>query len=202
MSVRGFTLIELIVTTGLILMILAVTLPSFLSFQHRQILISGGQALRQAIVQTQNYALAPRAPTANSTGIPAGANLYRIIFIPANNGYDASYEIDEQTNMDKTNPTWQTVKKEYLAYGLNFCAFSDSNMISSALPLVDPNQDRLHGIFYSISDYGKIISPVAPSGLWLTIRQNSLVEQEKLMIQQETGSINVDLVNPPPASCG
>lgn len=175
---RGFTLIEVIISTAVILMVLAVSLPAFLEFQRRQNLRTGSQLIRDAILETQNYALAPRNEKT------AGADLYRIIFIK---GEPSSYEIDEQTNTDPATPSWRMIKQGGLPYRVLLCEFSNDALVSSQ---PDPLNDApTKGITYSISQSGKIIRPIGMSKIWL--RQKTLADQEQVIIQSETGRVDI-----------
>lgn len=58
---RGFTLIELLVTIGIIVLILAVGTPAFRGFGLRNELDFAAQNIKGAVIDAQNYTLAPRS---------------------------------------------------------------------------------------------------------------------------------------------
>ncbi len=178
----AFTLIELIVSTAVILLILGITLPAYQEFQRRQTLHSAIQQVRDAILETQNYALAPRGSDGStSIGKAAGADYYRIVFISAP---DPGFRIDEQTNTNLQSPTWATVKRGNLPYSIQLCQ-ADNVIISSTEP-TDPSL----GLFYSVSQLGKIIKPLESGQVTVSLKQASLSEIGLVTVQLDNGRID------------
>ena len=85
----GFTLIELLITMGIVVLILSVTLPAFSRFQKEQDLLAGAEIIRDALLEAQNLALAPRASRADTT------TRYRERFLPRTATESASYRVEE-----------------------------------------------------------------------------------------------------------
>lgn len=192
----GFTLIELVISTAVILMVLSVSIPTFVNFQRKQDLLSGAQIVRDLILETQNYALAPRGGESSSTDKATGADLYRIVFITDTTGNQlARYQIDEQTNQNKSSPTWQTIRSGNLPQTIKYCAFSPTSLGST-----DPTAEPLAGIHYSISQLGRIVRPNQGGALLVTIQQKNDIEQRQVSVQSETGRIDVGIA-PNPVSC-
>jgi type II secretory pathway pseudopilin PulG len=190
----GFTLIELIISTGIIMMVIATTMPAFLAFQYKQNLVSAAQAVRDMILETQNLALAPRADVDGVAGKIPGADLYRIVFL---SGTIQGYEIDEQSNTTDSSPTWTPVKQGTLPTGISFCSFSNSNLVSTE---ADPLLETQKGLVYSISQLGKITKPTTSGSLTIVINHKSLTEQEKIIIGPQTGRVDIELSSTP-SSC-
>lgn len=195
MNRSAFTLIELMVSTGIILMMLAVSLPAYLSFQRHQALISSAQIVKDAILEAQNNALAP-LPTK-----PTGADYYRIVFIRGTNGADDSYEVDEQQNSLVGNPsglpTWKSIRDGILPHNAGICSVSSPSVVSSKSPLTDPNTDTGSGIFYSISQLGRVVKPISTGTLSIVIYQKGSTDQQKIDLQADTGRIDINQLNTP-----
>lgn len=190
---RGFTLIELIISTAVILMMLAVTLPAFVSFQRRQSLLVAAQQIRDLILETQNYAYAPRGEEDGLPGKEAGADLYRIAFI--NNPDQPGYEISEQVVEDTTNGTWRQVRRGSLPYGVYFRCFPSTTPSIATDRTANPlpaSEDGI-GLVYSIRQLGKVLRPIPPNGqeIRIVIRQQSLAESYVIAVQPQTGRVDV-----------
>lgn len=71
---RGFTLIELLVTIGIIVLLLAVGIPAFRGFGSRNELDFAAQNIKSAVVDAQNYSLAPRLEK------PTNIDIYSVSF--------------------------------------------------------------------------------------------------------------------------
>lgn len=182
----GFTLFELIISTGVIVVMLAVSLPAFLSFQRRQELLTAAHQIRDGLLEAHNYALAPRgSETSSSEDKPAGADLYRVIFIKANS--NASYYIEEQTNQDITSPMWWLVKQVVLPRSVSYCAYHNDLMSTSLSP---SPADRNKGVMYSIKELGRIISP-ADLSQPIVLHQKSGREQATITVNRATGRIDI-----------
>jgi prepilin-type N-terminal cleavage/methylation domain-containing protein len=202
----GFTLIELVVSVGIILMMVAVSLPAFLNFQRRQDMTNATQQLRDGILDTQNYALAPRADIDGGPEKVAGADYYRIVFY--NDGNTAKYEIDEQTR-DLSGQTVNTLASGYPTYptsaywtpiatrslptNISFCRLSDDNLTTTTTPVT---ADRIKGIVYSISQMGRIVAPSQTGTYTLTIQSGATGKQSAIKVQAETGRIDVAIDTP------
>lgn len=206
----AFTLIELVISTAVIAMILAVTLPAFLAFQQRQTLMVAAQQVRDLILETQNYALAPRSGE-DGDGKPAGADLYRIVFI--NSRQSPGYVISEQT-LDSPTTIWKTVRRGQLPHGIFFLCFPATldPQLQGALPVIytDLTDEPLpasqddRGLAYSISRLAKLVkvgpvssgtlptvTPLTTGQVKLVIGQQSLNEFYEVIVQVQTGRIDV-----------
>lgn len=190
----GFTLIELMISTAIIMMVLTVTLPAFISFQRRQALVSAGQALRDVILDTQNYSLAPRSGEGVDGGKQSGADRYRIIFLRdvANPGFDLEEETSRMQN-GLSVKGWQRLKHGSLPFGVSYCNFSSStpSLYTAGDPLAVSEKEK--GIIYSIKQLGKIVSPSTADSSLLTVhlRQQSLSEKLAVSIDIATGRVDV-----------
>lgn len=187
----AFTLIELIISTAVILMMLAVSLPSFVDFQRRQNVITAAHLIRDAVLDAQNYALAPRGAEAGQEGKPAGADLYRLILTNGTAG--PGFRIDEQSNSDAFNPTWrqEAVRVGSLPFGVEYCSASPVQMITTS---ADPTTDRLSGLFYSVSQQGKIVRPTNVGSVTVVLKHRGVAEFQQVVIGIETGRVDVEPV--------
>jgi prepilin-type N-terminal cleavage/methylation domain-containing protein len=70
---NGFTLVELIVTIGIVVFLMALLFPSFRNYERRNNLEQSAEEVRSAILETKNYAMGPRAGAKN-------VDYYKIVF--------------------------------------------------------------------------------------------------------------------------
>lgn len=202
---RGFTLIELMISTGVILMMLAVTLPAFIAFQRRQSLAIAAQQIRDVILETQNYALAPRGADEEDGGKDAGADLYRIVFV--NTSDYQGYEIDEQQVVadqplatQRQNPSWKLVKRGQLPHGISFRCFPSFTPATPVIftlqaenPVIGVASENGKGLVYSISELGKIVRPMPTNGqIRIILQQQALEENYVVTIHTQTGRVDVE----------
>ncbi len=179
---QAFTLIELLITMGIIVLILSVTLPAFSRFQKEQDLVSAAETLRDALLETQNLALSPRSQK------PDTGDRYRLVLVPQSADTPASYRIEEQVAFD--DPNWQQVQQVRLSrsiqyHHISYCGVSQPQIV------------------YAISQQGRIIEPVmsqagkASIDIVLTSRNLPQSDQRVVEIQLETGRIDIRVQNPP-----
>lgn len=192
----GFTLIEVIASVGIIVMMLAISLPAFLEFQKRQNLNLAAESIRDAILEAYNYSLAPRAADGTGIGKQAGTDFYRISFDVAS---PQRYFVEEQTHSGNgappTTPStaqWDMkLRTAQLPVGVTYCSFS---------PLTLSATDA--GIVYSISKGGRIVggdgkelysnNPVISGALEIVLQHKALAgEGQKIRILPETGQISI-----------
>ncbi len=186
----AFTLIELLITVGVIVLMLGMSLPAFTNFQKEQDLITATQIIRDAILETNNYALAPRGDEDPSGGKYSGADYYRIIFYE-DSGV-ARYQIDEQsnseTNFNQVQWLAQPVRSARLPSSIRFCSFEPTALQASD---DNPSIDRTGGIIYSIRSLGKIVKPSETGIFTIVIRHIGLATAKVIEVQAETGQVNV-----------
>ena len=92
---RGFTLIELMVTTSIVVILLGAGVPAFRKFGRVQQLSLGADQVKSALLDTRGYALNPRAERNNTTVNTdcLSGSVYSIVFTPGN----SNYQINEGT---------------------------------------------------------------------------------------------------------
>lgn len=170
-------------------MMLALGLPAFSRFQREQDLITAAQTIRDAILETQNLALAPRSDESGQGKVP-GADYYRIVF-----DYDGAYpryQIEEQANAttDLNQVMWQS---QPIRQGL-----LSAQIIYEDTPPVDfgPGQ-YADQIIFSISKLGKVVYPVTYGNYHIHIIHRSRQTPVTLCIQAETGQMNIVDGEPP-----
>jgi prepilin-type N-terminal cleavage/methylation domain-containing protein len=190
----GFTLIEVIVSVGIIVMMLAISLPAFLEFQKRQNLSLAAESIRDAMLEAYNYSLAPRAADGTSLGKQAGTDLYRISFSLAT---PQQYFVEEQTfngsgtppNAPSTAQWAMKLRSALLPAGVVYCSFTPSTLSAADA-----------GIAYSISKGGRIVdaagkelySSSLTGPLEVVLRHKALPnEVQKIQVLPETGQISI-----------
>lgn len=118
---KSFTLIELMVAVGILILIAASAAPSLSKERQRMNMDAVTKQVQDAIIQTQNYALAPQDPAAkhyyfilqlgsNSFhGIPIGSHEYAIIW------------------SDKAGTAFKLVKKGQLSSSVKISSVDNAN---------------------------------------------------------------------------
>ena len=205
----GFTLIELMVSVSVIVMMLAVTLPAFGTFQRNQSIKNAAETIREAILETNNYALAPRSGKTADESKPADGNYYRIIFTLANADKNqpiynnkSTYQIDESATSDLAGPQWHTIKIATLPDNITFATSATAYYTKSVFPVTslnNPSGDLAAGIVYSIKDAGAIVKPCQAGIIRLAIEfvgtSANAKPQKFIEIHPQTGQVDV-LDNP------
>ncbi len=181
---RGFTLIELIISTAIIMMILTTMLPAFVRFQRDQDLLTAAQKVRDAIYQAQNYALAPRVEKIGN------GDYYRIYFYneQTDNPTDAGYDIQELqvTTVNGTEiNTWQTVQSGRLPRFVVICSVSSSPLIPTKSPIAN------NTIQYSITQLGHIIEPHTVDTFFVRLWQTRINRYRDVTINAQTGQVQL-----------
>lgn len=200
-SLTGFTLIELLISVGVIVMMLALSLPAFSSFQKEQDLLSAAQLLRDAILEANNLALAPRGAEGGEQSVaslPAqgkvpGADYYRIVFYQ--DGETAKYEIHEQTNTGLTDFSainWQSIKTGQLPSTVDYCSFDPADLKGSTNQTLGGN-----GIIYSIRQFGRVVKPSELGTFKIVLKHQSFSGRKSVEVRAETGQVNIiDITTP------
>ena len=85
---NGFTLIEMIVVISILAIMVAVSIPAYRSYGRRNELRNAAQQVRQALVEAQNMALAPKAGV-KGYGVHFQAKKY---FVFADKNFDGWYD--------------------------------------------------------------------------------------------------------------
>lgn len=184
----GFTLIEVVVSTAIIAVMLAIGLPAYAQFQKHQNLTLAAEGVRDAILEAYNYSLAPRAADSDSPGKPAGADYYRVVFHDMTTPQE--YLVQEASTPATVAPKsadWSTVlRRSILPAGVRYCsAFSPTTLAGD-----------LAGIVYSISKGGVIVDPVSGQRSYqpLTIKLQHVAlpdEVRVISVKPETGQVSV-----------
>lgn len=183
----GFTLIEVVVSTGIIVMMLAIGLPAYAQFQKHQNVTLAAEGVRDAILEAYNYSLAPRAADSDTTGKPAGADYYRILFLDT--ASPQQYVIQESASGAGVLPkasSWTDLRKTVLPAGVRYCA----NFIPTTLP---GNQT---GIVYSISKGGAIVDATTGKETYqplvIRLQHVALPEETRVIsVKPETGQVSI-----------
>lgn len=199
MKHRAFTLIEVMVSTGIIVLMLGVSLPAFTSFQKQQNLAVAADTLRDAILEAHNYALAPRPVGAD--GRLADADYYRTVFIHNGGAGQQSYAVDEESGFVASTPndlskaTWKTnLRTGLLGNGVVYCGFSPSTL---GVTTTSAGQLLPNGIIYSIGRSGRIVNKDGKEvygTLSVYIRHTGLNEGRRLDIQADTGQVTISTI--------
>lgn len=201
MKKNGFTLIEVMVSTGIIVLMLGVSLPAFLEFQKKQNLASGAEMVRDAILDAHSLSLAPRgADSSGGGGKPLGADFYRIAFVSSTD--PDVYTVYEQAVPDPNNipstpagvTNWTVVKSSRLPDGVEFCTGSNSYTPTDVMNITGNPDQSMNGIVYSVSRNGKIIdrnSNELYTQQKIVLRHIGSTEARALDIQSATGQVAI-----------
>lgn len=161
----GFSLIELVVTLGIIALLLVGALPAFRQYGFTNEIERAANTLSAAIIETQTLALAPPKDKEKTH------DSYQISF--ANNNYEI--KAGEWDGANKSLKNSLLLKKELLASKIN-------------LSLSNPDHNR---IIYSIANQGRIIYPSGSLVLTLTLSHSKSSQTKSLFINLETGQVSI-----------
>lgn len=89
---KGFTLVELMVAIAIMGLMLGFLIPGLRGYEQRNRLDRTAQNIRGTILETKNYALAPRSSATNNP------EFYSIHFLPAIGSNPGKYQIFEGNN--------------------------------------------------------------------------------------------------------
>lgn len=147
----AFTLIELLVSLGIIVAVLAMSLPAFSRFQRNQELINSASTIRDAVLDASNFALSPRDGPGEQ-GKASGADYYRVVLFTDNK--QAHYRVEEQTfspsGLLNTNAfLWKSVREGVLPKAVSYCKFAPPTL---------EGENATAGITYSISQLGRAVN--------------------------------------------
>jgi prepilin-type N-terminal cleavage/methylation domain-containing protein len=158
---KGFTLVELLVTIGIVALILVVSIPSFRNYKDRNDLFRGAEIVQSAIYETRSLALSPQATKDNSTQ-------YYMIKI----NHQDSFEIYESPDIDMEDSNLKLVKTIYLP----------TNIVLSEVP-----EDIDNGIYFSIVDQGKIVG--LSNDIEFSISSTKIDNEKIIKINRVTGQV-------------
>lgn len=168
---KAFTLIELLVTVAIIVLLLAVAIPSFNNYGRYNELYQIAQTIKSDILQTENMALSPSKDKKIS-----GADIYKIIF-----SQDSNYAIyEELSNSDPSKVQEELVLQGGI--GIDY-PIKNINPATQVLP-----------IKFSISQHGKIVDPVIDNDIHIQVVSNRISSQDNFVdiyINSQTGQINL-----------
>lgn len=165
---HSFTLIELLVTLFIITILAAASIPMIRNFQQTSELKTVAYDIKSAILETKNYALAPRNVSVSGQQIWS----YAVVFYGpsySDTSKQNSYEITEcqgaaDPNDSEDCPTGGTetmISSEKLPKGVVFVSYSstDPNVFDW-----DMNNDNRGTIRFSVPEQGKIVNQFRLTG--------------------------------------
>lgn len=173
---RGVTLIELLVTIAIIILLLAGGVPAYRQYGYVNDLNQAAQDVKNAILETQSFALAPPGDT--SAGFKASD--FTIYFSSIDSGL---FKKNHYYIFPSNTPSLGPILKEYiLPNGIHF--------------------DLMIGRFaYSIEQRGKIIDPIivdtpgqqldTGSVMTLLIISDKISQTKTITVNRETGQITI-----------
>jgi len=177
----GFTLIELLLTMGIMVLLLAVAIPSFNNYGRYNELYQMAQSIKSEILETKNYALAP----STSRKVPGG-DIYKIVFYSGNNG---RYTVCEEpiTIIDSGQCALGS-EMNNAAMGSDYTLNIINPPVLTGIPLE---------IKYSILQSGKItIVPILSSGnAMIRLISNRISDTRNyvdITINSQTGNIEIN----------
>ncbi len=163
----GFTLIELVISLGIIVLLLALAIPLFRGSGERNKLMLTAQEVKNTILEAKNLALSPRMEKA------ANVDKYSIKFNqPANNQY-AIYE--------GTTP----ISAKTLPDSISFSSLPNQFQIDFSIK----NQGLMS--FHKNPDYNPTTDP-APEELNLILHSSTTNTNRTITINRLTGQISID----------
>jgi len=131
---KAFTLIEILVTIGIIALLLAAAIPSFNKYSRSNEFYQVAQTLKSAIETTKNYALAPRAEK------KAGVDIYGILIEKTSDGF--------QYTIYEGDPSVVIENKKFTSDNLNILSPVGNKVdiqfsISEKAKIINPNIDQI-----------------------------------------------------------
>ena len=138
-NILGFTLLELLITIGIISVLVAISIPSFNRYGRTNELVQTANTMKSAIQTTKNYSLSPMTSKVAWTG--QGQMLQ---------------EYDEYKIVFKSNPPSYTIYEQQKS-GLAELESVAPN--ASDYTLILPGNQNTMTIAFSISGKGKMIMP-------------------------------------------
>jgi prepilin-type N-terminal cleavage/methylation domain-containing protein len=181
---RGYTLIELLVSVGIIVMMLSVSLPAYSQFQRKQNLETGAHILRDAFLDVQNYSYAPRSDSVGEK--PAGVDWYRLTIAEGSGLFKIEEKLNSQDPLDpNASPSgqWLTLKQGSLPTNVTVCS-----IVEPAAKSLLNGDNTNQGVIYSISQLGKIISPANNFTLRIGYPGG---DAKELTVSTETGQVAI-----------
>lgn len=192
---RGYTIIELLVSTGIIILMLAISLPGFNNFQRQQQLKMAAEQVRDVIIEAQHYALAPRSAQDTGVGKPSGADFYRTTFIRNNNRYEISEQSPDasgQLTSDADIALFGTlIKSGQLPNGVTFCKFSDPRLVVGLNETTGSIPSK--GLIFAISKSGRLVKPSQIGQYRIVLAHQGIRDLRKSVeVQAETGRVTIN----------
>lgn len=170
---KGLTLIELIVTVAIITLLTGFSIPALNLARNRYQLRMTAFEIQSSILETKNYALAPRTAGTN-------INSYAIYF------YGPTY-------IDSTKQgTYEIFERQ---------GNTDVLVFGSTKNLPDPLQFEKFGdgandrliIRYSVESQGEIIEPATGSEIEIKIKNTRTSTEGVIKVIRATGAVNVTI---------
>lgn len=170
----GLTLIELIITLSIIVLLLGAGIPAYRHYSYVNDLAQAAQDVKNAILETQSFALAPEAdknPIVSISGADYPADSYLVNFPLNGTEYSIYLASSVKPGEYPTNP----IKSYFLPRGISF---SNGEVIQ-----------------YSIENQAKI-SYFTPSTIdgdetSIILISNKLTDQKTIEVNKETGQISI-----------
>ncbi len=189
--IKGLTLIELLISMGIIVLLLAAGIPAYSSFKASNDLEQAAEDVKSAILETQNLAMAPdegksqTIKALSQVGYGESKNADSYLFFSGRGawwscgtfctkyacaGPSNQYQIYLASSASKGYPTDTSVKSYMLPSGIT---------VSCAV------------IQYSISQGGKIIYPTSGD---ITITVANSKGTKTVKVNQQTGQVTIQTV--------
>jgi len=170
-NILGFTLLELLITIGIISVLVAISIPSFNRYGRTNELAQIANTMKSAIQTTKNYAFSPtilKAPWNAQGQMPQEYDEYKIVF--------------------KSNPPNYTIY-ERQASGL--VELESATYNASDYTLILPGNQNTMTIAFSISGKGKMIMPSGKEIITLVGNKISGVNKVEITVDPASGQIVV-----------
>lgn len=165
--ISGFTLVELLVTLGIMVGMVAVTIPSFRQVDARREVAHQAEFLRQALYETRSLALAPAADKTT------GSDGYELRFLSGREY--GIFERDVRDTSGKVVASGKTIRTVVVPTGID---------------IVPPG--AVTAMTYLIADQGRLSDPEPPDGrVTIVVSDNRLATTLKLVVSTVTGQVEV-----------
>ncbi|MBI4175553.1 type II secretion system protein [Candidatus Berkelbacteria bacterium] len=166
----GFTLLELLVTLGIMTLIVAAALLNVQTSHAHQQLLHAAEDVRLMVYQAHNFALAPEPTKARAT------DRYRFQVIVPN-----VYRVVEVTSQVPADPVGAVVRTAVLPEGISFTGTGTPGSVALSFD-------------FSILDQGRIVAPDPlgqPTAVMSLRRTRPPEDQVQLLVQLLTGQVEV-----------
>lgn len=188
---KGLTLIELLISMGIIVLLLAAGIPAYSNFKNSNDLDQAAEDVKSAILETQNLAMAPdesKSSTVKISGSEYAANTYLISF--GNGNWWRSSGSGWPTYSYSCNGAQPNNYGIYLASEVLYPQPDANYLVKSFILPSGITFDNCKMIQYSIPQAGKIVYP-GTSNAVITIKSSKTGKSKTVTVNYQTGQVTI-----------